>query len=195
MSAPDIVVIGAGFGGLAVGARAQARRHRRFAILEQQDDVGGVWLREHLPGRGLRRPLGDLLVLVRARSADWSRRFGSQPEIQAYLREVARDHGLDEHIEFGPAVTSATWVEETGRWMVTLASGGETRSRRRRVRQRAAQPPAHPRPPGPGHVRRPAVSLRQWDHTADLRGKRVAVVGGGASAIQVVPAVAESASR
>jgi cation diffusion facilitator CzcD-associated flavoprotein CzcO len=190
--APSIAIIGAGFGGLAVALELKRAGIETFTMLERADEVGGVWQANTYPGAACDVP-SVIYQFSRHLKADWSRRFGSQAEIRQYLREVSIETGVREHIRFGAEVLAATFDEDCSNWVLELGDG-ETMT----VDVLVCATGQLSRPRIPDIDRRGTFAGQQfhsaeWDHTANLAGKRAVVVGGGASAIQVVPAIADTA--
>jgi cation diffusion facilitator CzcD-associated flavoprotein CzcO len=188
-----VAVIGAGFGGLGAGIKLLEAGIRDFAILERAEAVGGTWRDNTYPGCACDVP-SHLYSFSFAPNPKWSRSFSGQPEIRAYLEEVADRPGLRPRMYFGAAVTGAAWSPEQAHWRVATSRGELTAD----VLIAAAGPladPAMPEVPGldafPGAVFHSA----RWDHEADLAGKRIAVVGTGASSIQLVPQLQKKAAK
>lgn len=189
-----VAIIGAGFGGLAVALELRRRGLHDFVILDKQQDVGGVWCANTYPGAACDVP-SEIYSYSYALKGDWSRRFGTQPEIQQYLADVVHDNALQRHLRLGCEVVSATWQEVDAAWHLELA-GGETLVVDLLVC--ATGQLSRPRVPeleGRETFSGPQFHSAEWRHDVDLAGKRVAVVGGGASAIQVVPAIADIAAH
>ena len=188
---PAVIIIGAGFGGIA--AAIELRRHgiTDVAILEQADGLGGTWFHNTYPGAACDIP-SHFYSFSYAQRRDWVQLCPTQPDILAYVREVARDHGVEELIETGTEVTACRWDGAARRWTVHT-SRGERTAGTVIVATGQLHKPATPRLPGSfaGH----SFHSARWDHDYDLRGKRVAVIGTGASAVQFVPPVAEQAAR
>jgi cation diffusion facilitator CzcD-associated flavoprotein CzcO len=185
----DVLIIGAGFSGLCV-ARGLRRRGFSFRILERAADVGGTWRDNTYPGCACDIP-SPLYSYSFAQRAGWTRLFPRQPEILDYLRDFARRRGLFEHIRFDTEVTGARWDEATGTWEVTTAAGDRHTGRAVVSAIGALHVPATPRLPGLDTFAGPTMHSATWDHGLDLRGRRVAVIGTGASAIQFVPRIVE----
>jgi cation diffusion facilitator CzcD-associated flavoprotein CzcO len=180
-------VVGAGFGG--VGAAAMLRRagHTDVTVFERGERIGGVWHHNTYPGAACDVP-SHLYEFSFAPNPRWSRRFAPQEEIQAYLEDVARRHGVLERIHTGTEVESATWDGQRARWVLETTAG---RHEADVVITACGQLSVPKVPPIPGLERfgGPAFHTAQWRHDVELAGKRVAVVGTGCSAIQVVPAI------
>ena len=189
-----VLIVGAGFGG--IGAAIELRRHgfRDVTILDRSDDFGGTWYHNTYPGVACDVP-SHLYSFSFAPRRHWSRICSPQSEILAYLREVAREFGVDELIVPRTEVTSCTWDDEARRWTVASADGRCWEADALVVAtgqlHRTAYPPVEGRETFAGH----SFHSAEWDHDYDLRGKRVAVVGTGASAVQFVPEIAREVER
>ncbi len=186
---PRVIVIGAGFGGLAVAHHLRAAGITDITLLERSDDVGGVWRDNTYPGAACDVP-SVLYSWSFARKSDWSHRYARQPEILDYIRDHAARSGLRDLVRTGAEVTGAAWDDATARWTVTLATGEELTSDVLVSAVGQLSRPAVPRIPGLDDFDGPVFHSATWDHDVDLTGKRVGVIGTGASAIQFVPAIA-----
>lgn len=184
----DVCIIGAGVSGLCVASGLQ-RAGFSYRILEQADDLGGTWRDNTYPGCGCDIP-APLYSYSFAQHADWSRLFASQPEILNYLRKVAKKAHIDERITFGAKVVSARWQESTQTWALTTRSGAELQCRNLVSAIGVLHTPRYPDLRGRETFGGTTFHSNTWDHTVELRGKRVAVIGNGASAIQFVPRIA-----
>ncbi len=182
----DVVVVGAGFSGIAMAVRL-LEDDREFAILERGADVGGTWRDNSYPGCACDVP-SHLYSFSFAPNPEWSSTFSPQPEIQAYLRRVAEDTGVRRHVRLNCSLDQAEWEEEAGRWRITTPAG-EISARILINAGGALADPALPAIPGLDDFPGTAFHSARWDHDHDLRGERVAVVGTGASAIQFVPQI------
>ncbi len=189
----DVAVLGAGFAGIAMGARLASRGIRDFLIIERAADVGGVWRDNTYPGAAC-DIRSDVYSLSFAPNPDWSASYGSQPEILEYLRATARGLGLYDQTQFETELESARWDAAASLWRLTTSRGELTA----RVLVSGHGPlidPVWPSIPGLESFDGPRFHTAQWDHSVDLAGKRVAVIGTGASSIQVVPEVAKVAGH
>jgi cation diffusion facilitator CzcD-associated flavoprotein CzcO len=186
----DVLILGAGFSGICVAAGLARMRGVSFRILERAGDVGGTWRENTYPGCACDIP-SPLYSFSFAQSSSWSRLFAPQGEILDYLRRVAADRGLLDRIRFGTAAVSAAWDEAAGLWRTTAADGSRYTSRFLVSAIGALHRPKLPVLPGLDTFAGPAFHSAQWDHAVDLTGQRVAVVGTGASAIQLVPAIVD----
>ena len=188
-----VAIIGAGFGGIGAAIQLIKDGERDFVVLERGRDVGGTWRDNHYPGCACDVP-SHLYSLSFAPKSDWSRTFARQEEIFDYLRETADRFGVTPHVQLGHAVEAVTYDEEERRWSVRTARGELTAD----VVIAAVGPlsePSIPDLPGAERFRGPAFHTAAWDDELDLAGKRVAVIGTGASAIQVVPTIAPLIAR
>lgn len=186
-----VAVIGAGLAGVAAAYRL-AQAGLEYEVFERKPDVGGVWWANSYPGCRLDTP-NFAYSYTFAQKADWPQQFSTQPEILNYVREVARRSGILDHVRFGVDVESLNYDDATASWMVrwTDASGTTRQAVFDAVVTAVGQldRPAIPDIPGleefPGRYFHSAT----WPKDVDLAGKRVAVVGTGASAYQIVPAI------
>ncbi|RZU31301.1 flavin-containing monooxygenase [Blastococcus saxobsidens] len=182
-----VAIIGSGFAGLGMAIALKRRGETDFVLLERADDVGGTWRDNTYPGAAC-DVQSNLYSFSFAQNPDWGRSYSEQPEIQAYLRGVADRFDVRRHCVFGADVTAARWDDAAQRWLVTTAAGGF----RARVLVSAAgalADPTYPDIPGLDSFAGTVMHSARWDDTHDLTGERVAVIGTGASAIQVVPAI------
>src|SRR5689334_8569201 len=183
----DVAIVGSGFSGLATAINLERERKRSFVVLERGDDVGGTWHYNTYPGCGCDVP-SHLYSFSFAPNPEWSQTYSLQPEIRDYLRRCADDLGVRDRIRTSTEVTGAAWNEDERLWEVET-SAGEIRAR---VLVGAMGPLTEPRIPdipGLDGFQGKTMHSARWDHDYDLRGKRVASVGTGASAIQYVPAI------
>jgi cation diffusion facilitator CzcD-associated flavoprotein CzcO len=187
---PEVLIIGAGFSGLGVAALLDRAGFRSFRILEAALDLGGTWRDNTYPGCACDIP-SPLYSFSFAQKPDWSTLFASQAEILAYLHDVAHRRGLIDRIRFGAKVEHAEWEPAQARWTVTTAAGERYHARFLVSAVGPLHHPVYPDLPGIESFRGVAFHSARWDHDVDLSGKRVAVIGTGASAIQFVPAIVD----
>jgi cation diffusion facilitator CzcD-associated flavoprotein CzcO len=186
-TAVRIAVIGAGFGGLGAALRLKQRGYHDFVVLEAADDLGGTWRDNAYPGCACDVP-SHVYSYSFLPNPDWSTSFSGQAEIWAYLRACAERGGVLPHLRYGHEVTAAAWDSAAGRWSITTTGGDFTAE----VLVSACGPlsaPSVPQLPGLESFAGKVFHSARWDHSVDLEGKRVAVVGTGASAIQFVPEI------
>ena len=183
------LVIGAGFAGLCMAIKLQEDGETDFVVIERGPDVGGTWRDNTYPGAACDVP-SQLYSYSFALNPDWSMSFSPQPEIQAYLQRVARDSCVLDRFRFDTTLEEARWDEATSRWLVSTSAGGFSA----RTLISGAGALAEPRLPdiaGIEGFQGEVFHSARWNHDVDLAGKRVAVIGTGASAIQIVPEIAE----
>jgi len=190
----DIAIIGAGFAGLGMGIALDKAGRNDYVILEKASEIGGTWRENTYPGCAC-----DIRSLLYSFSfepkRDWSRQFPRQPEILGYLRQCVDKYDLARHIEFGAEAVSMAYDDAAGRWTVRLADGRMVDCRVLMTAMGPLHQPNIPQIKGAAEFTGPAFHSAQWDHSTDLAGQRVAVVGTGASAIQFVPQIARQAAE
>ena len=194
MSTPSVIVIGAGFGGIGMAIELRRNGFDNITILERSTDLGGVWRENTYPGAACDVP-SPLYSFSYEPKADWPHRYSGQADILGYLHTVAMKYRLLDRIVFGAEVTEARFGESTQRWEVRTADG---EIRTADVLISAVGQLSRPRMPDIAGIETftgPSFHSAQWDHDVELTGKRVAVIGTGASAIQFVPAIAPEVAR
>lgn len=179
------LIIGSGFAGLGMGIELQ-RRGVDFVILEKADEIGGTWRDNTYPGCACDVP-SHLYSFSFEPKATWSKLFSPQPEILDYLKGVTDKYGLRRHIRFGSHVDRAHWDDADSRWHVFTTTGCEYVAQFLISGAGALHIPRLPDIDGMDEFAGAAFHSAQWDDGVDLTGKRVAVIGTGASAIQIVP--------
>lgn len=189
----QIAIIGTGFAGLGMGIRLKERGTGDFLLFERAHEVGGTWRDNTYPGCAC-DVKSDLYSFSFAPNPDWSHRYARQPEILAYLRGVADRFGMRTHIRFGHEVERAEWDDGEGLWRLHT-SGGEYTARVLISGHGPLIDPRWPDIPGLEGFPGPRFHSARWDHSVDLSGKRVAVIGTGASAIQFIPEVQKVARQ
>jgi cation diffusion facilitator CzcD-associated flavoprotein CzcO len=190
----SIVIVGSGFSGLGMGIALRAAGIDDFVVLEQADRVGGTWRDNQYPGAACDVE-SHLYSFSFAPNPDWSRTFAPQAEIFAYLEAIVAKYDLGRHLRFGARVTAATYDEARARWrletqggesfdahVVICAAGGLSR-------------PATPDIAGLDQFAGPVFHSARWRHDVPLGGRHVAVIGTGASAIQIVPGIVDETAR
>ena len=189
----DVAIVGAGFAGLGMAIKLKEAGRPDFVVLERDDEVGGTWHQNTYPGCQCDVP-SNLYSFSFAPNPEWSQTFALQPEIGAYLKRVADDFGLRPWIRTGVAVEDAAWDEQARRWRVQTSAGSLT-ARVLVAGMGALSEPALPSIPGADRFAGPAFHTAHWRQDVDLTGKRVAVIGTGASAVQVVPRIQPQVER
>ncbi len=187
------VVVGAGFSGICAGIKLREAGIRDFVILEKADRIGGTWRENTYPGAGCDVP-SHLYSYSFEPNPRWSRAYGKQAEILAYLEHCAAKYELAEHFRFGHAVHAARFDEATGTWRVSSDRGDFT-ARALLLGNGALHVPSVPDIAGLDSFAGIKFHSAQWNHDAALAGKRIAVIGTGASAIQFVPQIRTQAAH
>lgn len=190
----DILIIGTGFGGLGMAIKLKEAGLSNFVITEKASAVGGCWRENSYPGAACDVP-SHLYSFSFEPKSDWSRRFAPQAEIYSYLNHCTDKYALDQHIQFNTEIASAEFSQIEGCWH--LESTDRVQIRARIVISACGQlsRPAIPTLPGIDKFTGKQMHSAHWDHQHELTGKRVAVIGTGASAIQLVPEIAESVAN
>jgi cation diffusion facilitator CzcD-associated flavoprotein CzcO len=189
-----IAILGAGASGICLGVKLLAAGVRDFTIFEKASDVGGTWHDNRYPGACCDVP-SHFYSFSFERKPDWSRKFSPQAEIQDYFRHVVDKYGLRPHIRFGQEVSSARFDEAAGVWRLRTTAGEEHAAEVLVSGVGQLNRPHVPEFPGRESFRGAAFHSARWDHGVPLAGKRVAVIGNAASAVQFVPPVAEQAAH
>ena len=182
-----VAVVGSGFSGLGTAVALQRRGISDFVVLERADSVGGTWRDNTYPGCACDVP-SHLYSFSFAPNPDWSRVYGQQPEIRAYLEKVTDDFGVRPHLHTGTDLVAGSWDDEALLWRLETNRGRFTADILVSGCGGLVEP-ALPDVPGIETFQGDAFHSARWNHDVDLAGKRVAVIGTGASAIQFVPAI------
>ncbi|GAA4667556.1 NAD(P)/FAD-dependent oxidoreductase [Amycolatopsis dongchuanensis] len=184
-----VVIVGTGFSGLGMAIELLKKGRRDFVILEKATEVGGTWRDNTYPGCAC-DVQSHMYSYSFEQNPDWTRTFSPQPEIWDYLRGIAKKYDLYSYIRFGQEMTGARWDAGEHRWHVATRGGDEFVGRYLVNGVGALHLPQIPDLPGMANFRGESFHSAEWNHDFDLRGKRVAVVGTGASAIQFIPQIA-----
>jgi cation diffusion facilitator CzcD-associated flavoprotein CzcO len=184
---PSIAVVGGGFGGVGAITMLHRAGYHDVTVFERGERIGGVWHHNTYPGAACDVP-SHLYEFSFAPNPRWSRRFAPQAEIQAYLEDVARRHGVLARIRTSTEVQDARWDAERATWVLQTSAGPHEADVLLTACGQLSVPTV-PAIPGLDSFEGPAFHTARWRHDVDLAGRRVAVVGTGCSAIQVVPAI------
>jgi cation diffusion facilitator CzcD-associated flavoprotein CzcO len=190
----DVLIVGTGFSGLGMGIALKKEQKRTFLILEKANDVGGTWRENHYPGCACDVP-APLYSFSFEQNPEWTRLYAGQSEIYAYLKKCAEKYDLLPHIRFKHEVAGADFDEARGLWTVRTHNGSSFVARNVVFGIGAFSRPVTPQFNGMETFKGPSFHSANWDHSVSLEGKKVAVIGTGASAIQIVPEVAKVASQ
>jgi cation diffusion facilitator CzcD-associated flavoprotein CzcO len=188
-----VVVIGAGFGGIGMGIALRRAGIEDFLIVDKGDGPGGTWRDNTYPGAACDVPAH--LYSFSFRPGRWNSRFPPQREILAYLCELAEENGLGPHLRLGTGVTACRFDEGCALWNLTLSDGDNIQAGAVVSAVGQLNRPALPDIAGRADFTGPSWHSARWDHSVDVTGKQVAVVGTGASAIQFVPEIAKTAAH
>jgi len=186
-----VVVIGAGFGGIGASIKL-AEQGIEHVILEKLDDVGGTWLSNQYPGCRCDVP-SHLYSFSFALNPEWSDSFSLQPEIWRYLKKVAVDHGVMERVRFGCKVDTTRWDDEAKVWRLETSDGPMSADVVLAAHGFLSEP-SIPHFEGIETFAGQVMHSAEWDPSYDVTGKRVGVIGTGASAVQIVPEVHKQAA-
>lgn len=187
-----VAVIGSGFAGLGTAIALKRAGRDDFVVLERAQDVGGTWRDNSYPGCACDVP-SHVYSFSFAPHPTWSRSFSPQPEIYGYLQKTAQDFGVQPHLRFGAEVLAATWDAATQRWTIETVRGSLTAN----VLVAGTGPLSEPTTPdikGLSTFEGHAFHSASWDHSWSSQGRRIAVIGTGASAIQFVPHLQKDAA-
>jgi len=187
MQQVSFLIIGAGFSGLGAAIKLQQAGHTDMIILERAEAVGGTWRDNTYPGCRC-DVQSNLYSYSFDPKPDWSETFPSQPELWSYLHKVTSKNGLREYLRFGHEVTSARWDADAKRWLVSTTRG-DFAARYLIAGVGSLVEPSLPDIPGIDTFAGTIMHSSRWDHSWQAAGRRVAVVGTGASAIQIVPSI------
>jgi len=190
----SVIIVGTGFSGLGTAIKLKEAGIHDFVVLEKEDEIGGTWRDNTYPGCACDVP-SLMYSFSFEQNPDWSRLFAEQDEIQEYLRHCARKYDVRKHIRFGVEFTGAEWDEHDHTWHVPGSDGTEYIGRALVNGLGALHLPSYPELDGLEKFQGEVFHSATWNHDYELEGKRVAVVGTGASAIQFVPKIAEKVSQ
>jgi len=189
-----IAIIGSGFSGIGMGIALKKAGFDDFVILEKGADLGGTWRDNQYPGCACDVP-SPLYSFSYELNPDWSHLFAPQPEIWEYLRGCAAKYGVGAHIRYDSKIEGMEWDDAARRWTVRTADGERYLAHAVVSGAGALHIPSYPDISGMDRFGGESFHSSDWNHLCDLSGKRVAVIGTGASAIQFIPAIAEKAAR
>jgi cyclohexanone monooxygenase len=192
VQAVDHLIIGAGFAGLCAAIKLEEDGERDFVVLEKGPDVGGTWRDNTYPGATCDIP--SQLYSYSFAPYDWTRSYSPQPEIQDYIVRIAAESGTLDRFVFDTPAEGASWDDETRRWTVRTPNGTWV-SKTLIIGAGGLSEPRMPRIDGIDTFQGAVFHSARWNHDVDVAGKRVAVIGTGASAIQIVPELQKAAAH
>jgi cation diffusion facilitator CzcD-associated flavoprotein CzcO len=190
----EVAVVGAGFSGIGTAIKLDEAGIRDWVLLEDGDGVGGAWHWNTYPGIGVDIPSFSYQFSFEQRS-DWSRVYAKGAELKGYAEHCVDRYGLRSRIRFGSKVTAAAFDEEGHFWRLEIAEGPPVTARHIVGATGVFSQPKPPDIPGLDDYAGTVMHTARWDHEVDLRGKRVAIVGTGASAVQVIPTIAPEVEK
>jgi cation diffusion facilitator CzcD-associated flavoprotein CzcO len=189
----DVVIVGAGFGGIGAAIQLKRLGYDNFVILEREDDLGGTWHVNRYPGLAVDIPSTTYSYWFEP-NPNWSRLFAPGAELRRYANHVTDKYDVRRHMRFNTVVEGARWDEDAVRWRVALADGKTVTSRFLVTATGFLSQPHTPDIPGITDFTGRLIHTTAWDDSYDFRGRRVAVIGTGATAVQLIPELAKTAA-
>jgi cation diffusion facilitator CzcD-associated flavoprotein CzcO len=190
----DVLIIGGGFSGIGAAIALDRAGLRDWLIIEDGDGVGGTWHWNTYPGVAVDIPSFSYQFSF-AQRADWSRTYAPGRELKQYAEDCADQYRLRDRVRFNTRVQRAEWSDEEARWIVTTANGDVLRARFLVNASGVLSTPHLPDIPGVESFAGPTLHTARWDHRVEFAGRRVGVIGTGASAVQVIPELAPSVAH
>ena len=190
----DVIIVGAGFGGIGAAIQLKRLGFENFVLLDRLDDLGGTWYVNHYPGLACDVPTTTYSYYFEP-NPDWSRLYSTGAEIKQYADDVADKYDVRRHIRFNTGVEGARWDEEADLWRVTLADGSALSSRFLITATGFLSQPHTPDIPGIHGFEGKVIHTTAWDDDFNPAGKRIALIGTGATAVQFAPLSVLRASR
>ncbi len=189
----DAVIVGAGFAGIGAAIQLKRLGIENFVILDREDDLGGTWYVNHYPGLAVDVPTTTYSYFFEP-NPNWSRLFSTGTEIKQYADDVADKYDVRRHIRLSTVVEGARWDEETSQWQVSLADGEVLSTRYLITATGFLSQPKIPDIPGMDSFAGRIIHTTDWQDDYDPAGKRIAVIGTGATAVQLIPELAKKAA-
>jgi len=189
----DAIIVGAGFGGIGAAIQLKRLGFENFILLDREDDLGGTWHVNHYPGLAVDVPTTTYSYFFEP-NPNWSRLFSTGAEIKQYAEDVADKYDVRRHIRLNTVVEGARWDEDTSVWHVALA-GGETLTARYLITATGFLSQPHtPSIPGIESFAGKVIHTAAWDDSYRADGRRIGVIGTGATAVQLIPELAKQAA-
>ncbi|MUL81856.1 MULTISPECIES: NAD(P)/FAD-dependent oxidoreductase [unclassified Mycolicibacterium] len=189
----DAVIVGAGFAGIGAAIQLKRMGIENFVILDREDDLGGTWYVNHYPGLAVDVPTTTYSYFFEP-NPNWSRLFSTGAEIKQYADDVADKYDVRRHIRLSTTVEGARWDEETSLWRVALAGGEALSARYLFTATGFLSQPRTPDIPGITDFAGEVIHTTDWDDSYRPEGRRIAIIGTGATAVQLIPELAEKAA-
>jgi len=193
-TALDVLILGAGFGGVCAAIKLRERGIDNIRIYEKAAGIGGTWWHNTYPGAAC-DIASHLYCYSFEPNPNWSRKFSPQPEIQAYIERCAEKYDVKRHIQLNTAVEEFRFDDQRKLWVAQLADGSTVATHHVIFATGGLHLPAFPDIPGMADFKGPSMHSAEWDHSVNFGGKRVAVIGSAASAIQLIPELAKVAAH
>ena len=190
----DAIIVGAGFGGIGAAIELKRLGYENFIILDRLDDLGGTWYVNHYPGLACDVPTTTYSYFFEP-NPHWSRLFSTGAEIKQYAEDVADKYDVRRHIRFNSNVEGARWDEEQALWRVSLADGQTLSSRFLITATGFLSQPHTPDIPGIHGFEGRIIHTTDWDDEFDPAGRRIGLIGTGATAVQLIPELAKTAGE
>lgn len=190
----DAIIVGAGFGGIGAAVALKRAGIEDFVILDRLDDLGGTWHVNHYPGLACDVPTTTYSYFFEP-NPNWTRLFSTGAEIKRYAEQVADKYDVRRHIRFNTAVEGARWDAEPALWQVTLAGGATLRARYLITATGFLSQPHTPDIPGIHDFEGRILHTTDWDDSFDPAGRRIGLIGTGATAVQLIPELARTAGE
>lgn len=190
----DVIIVGAGFGGIGAAIQLKRLGYENFVILDRESDLGGTWHVNHYPGLAVDVPTTSYSYWFEP-NPNWSRLFSTGAEIKQYAHDVADKYDVRRHMRFNTTVEGARWDEEAKVWRVALAGGDTLTTRHLITATGLLSQPQTPDIPGIAGFQGKVIHTTAWDDSYDPRNRRIAVIGTGATAVQVIPELAKTAAE
>lgn len=190
----DAVIVGAGFAGIGAAIQLKRLGIDDFVILEREDDLGGTWYVNHYPGLAVDVPTTTYSYFFEP-NPNWSRLFTPGPEIKRYADHVADKYDVRKHIRFSTVVQGARWDEDASVWRVALGDGSTLTATYLLTATGFLSQPKVPDIAGIADYAGTVIHTTEWDDDFDPRGRRIAIIGTGATAVQLIPELAASAAE
>jgi len=185
----DAAIIGAGFGGMGAAIQLGRLGYRDLVILEREDDLGGTWHVNRYPGLAVDIPSSTYSYSFEP-NPNWTRMYAPGAELKAYCDHVADKYGLRQYMRFNSVVEGARWDEDNLHWVVNVADGDPVKAKYLLTATGFLSQPRMPDIPGIESFAGKVIHTTKWDDSYDLAGKRAAVIGTGATAVQLIPTIA-----
>jgi cation diffusion facilitator CzcD-associated flavoprotein CzcO len=189
----DAVIVGAGFGGIGAAIQLKRLGYQNFVILDREDDLGGTWHVNHYPGLAVDVPTTTYSYFFEP-NPNWSRLFSTGTEIKQYADNIADKHDVRRHMRFNTVVEGARWDEDASVWRVTVADGEVLSARYLITATGFLSQPKVPEIPGVTDFAGKVIHTADWDDTYDPTGRRIGLIGTGATAVQLIPELAKQAA-